>query len=235
MQLERRVLIAIQLPIKAMTLMDDIPDDGSFDREFALRWFPSVQSAFQNVFFNSGQIAQVTGHYNEGTLASLESCSYQLHRFRPEPTPTANELSDIQAQISELLESLKNSPDLNANLRSLLIIHANSMARAIDDFWIAGSEALQDQLDRTIGALIRTSYFPQIKSAGEAEEDSALKKFWQLLGRIALVLSVTTGLLQLGQKAYNELESHPAVPSITRIVELPALQSPSGELAVEQA
>jgi hypothetical protein len=235
MQLERRVLLVVQLPIKITSLMDSIPDDGSFDREFAMRWFPQVQTAFQNSFFNSGPIDNITGNYNEGTLASLESCSYTLHRFRSEATPTADEISEIQAQVNDLLDSLKSSSDLDPSLRSLLLVHSNAMARAIDDFLIAGSEAMRDQLDQTIGALMRTGYFPQVKAAGEAEEDSAVKKFWLFLGRIALIVSVSTGLLELGHQAYNELESHSGTPSITRVVELPAPQPPPEGSTADQA
>ena len=94
--------------------------------------------------------------------------------------------------------------------------------------------SLQDQLDQALGALMRTGRYSQVRAAGEAEEESATKKFWLLLGRIALVLSISTGLLQLGQKAYSELEIHPGTPSITRVVELPAPQSPRGEAVVVQ-
>lgn len=219
MQLERRVLIAVQLPARAMSVMDNIPDDDSFDREFVTRWFPSVQNAFKHSFFSAGQVQHITMHYGDGTLRELESCSYILHRFRREPMPSNDDLSGITAQINELRESLRTSSDLAEDLRVLLLTHASAMAQAIDDFEVAGSEALQARLDEAIGALARKGYYKQVKEAGEAEEDSPAKKFWQILGRIALALSVTNSFLQLGHTIYRELEARPAsTPHVTEVL-----------------
>jgi hypothetical protein len=219
LQLERRMLHVLQLPAKIASEIEAISDD-SFDPEFALRWHQPVQRALQNSLFSSGQVAQATSQYNDGALASLEHCSYILHRFKGDPVKSDSDLSEISALLDAIQENLAAGAGIDLELRGFLTVHVQAMKQAISDFFIIGPTGLQDKFDQTLGALYRNPRLAaQAQKEAEADDQSTSKKFFEVLTKIALVLTVAQGFLQLGQSVYAGIEHlATAQPAITHII-----------------
>jgi hypothetical protein len=217
LQLERRLLHVLQLPAVISADIETVPDD-SFDREFAMRWYQPVQGTFQSCLFSSNRVDSVTSRYNEGIFASLENCSYVLHRFKAEPVKL-DALSGISGLLDDIEHELAVDPDVDPELRAFLAIHVQAMKQAISDFFIIGASGLQEKFDQTIGALYRS---PQIvakaEKEAEADDKSASKKFFEVLAKIALILAVTQSGISVGHSLYGGIEHLTAIPAIMHVI-----------------
>jgi hypothetical protein len=221
---EIRVLQVMQLPAEIVAKMEDIADD-SFDRDFAMRWYDPVQNALASSIWTHGAINQITGRYDAAALGSLEHCSYVLHKFRSEREIPGDTLSEIGDLLSDLIGMLESDSTVDSKLREFLISHARRMQQAVNAYFIVGPTELMERLDQAVGSLTRNKEL-LIKMQDEAERDekSASKKFFDVLAKIALALSVTQGLIAIGHSAYS-LESHLQHPAVFPAIEAPASAS----------
>jgi hypothetical protein len=212
-KLSRRIVRVFQLPPQISIETENL-DDNDFDRQFAMRWYQPVEKMFAKTLFSTAQIAQVIGSYNEDTLASLEHCSYILHRYRPEPSPSTEDLDSILKLITEIEDEIAGSDDIDAALSEFLLEHVRAMKAAIDDFFIVGARALQERLDQAVGAAVRQPDLMANATNGNEgpESETVLHKFGALLTRIAVVLSISANLLAIGQAAHADLVNDPPKP-----------------------
>ena len=233
--LSRRIVEVFQLPPRVELEMQQI-DDELLDREFAMRWWQPVGQAFAETLFSPAQVGQIL-HYDSVSLASLENCSYLLHRHRREAMPSEDDLESVRQLISELEGIVAASGDIDPDLADFLLKHARAMRIAVDDFNFTGSLAIEEEVDEAVGGAIRRGYFPADADAedteGEPESRQAIKKFWAIITRAALILSMSANLLTLGQAANSDLASHPeAHAAIERVVSTRDSPHP-GQITVE--
>lgn len=210
------MLEVLQLPPEIQFQIREL-DDQSFDPDLTMRWYGPVQNALAGSLFMAGQAQHVVAKYGGEDLTSLESCSFVLHRFRREPVPEEDERSAIKEMLDELVAELSENTDLDKSLRDFLLIHARDMSRAFSDFFIIGSAGLRTQYEQVLGALVlRLDVSSYIQEAAKDEADSPGKRFWAILGRIALILSMATNIYTLGASHLPELlPGHSAGPGVT--------------------
>jgi hypothetical protein len=228
--LARRIVEVLQLPHEIDVQMQQI-DDDYFDRDFAMRWWKPVQKTFEDALFSTAQVSQAL-HYDNEALGSLETCSYTLHRYRREALPGNDDLNSIRELLTEIEDFVATDGDIDAELAKFLLRHVRAMARAIDDFDIIGADAMEMVLNEALGASMRRGYIPNHVDEEESPDDtgseSAVKKFWKMLSRAAVVLSISANLLALGQAAHSGMtNTHPpAVENVVNVEELPLSGGP---------
>jgi hypothetical protein len=211
----------LQLP-QQISLQIKLIDDAAIDPDFVMRWREPVEKVLAESIFTMDPIESVIKQCNEGVLGSLEHCSFVLHQFRPEPLARQDELSGIRQLINELDHELKIAKDISADVRAFLRAHVRAMSQALDDFAVMGSGGLQDEFDKMVGALVRRKdILIQVEAADSSEERSVWTKVWELLARVATVLSLSVSLLALGQVTHNQLQGDPVNPTIVVQIETP--------------
>jgi hypothetical protein len=221
--LSRRMVQAFQLPAMVMSEFGQI-DDQDLDRDLALRWHDPVLVTFANTLFSNAQIAS-TLKYDEVSLASLEHCSYLLHRSRREALPAGETLHAIREHVSKIQSLTAHDEEIDPDLREFLLEHAAALAEALEEFFLTGALGIQRVIDEAVGSAVRNGYVPDEVSGEVADDETgskaAIKRFWGVMGRAALVISMSGNLLAIGQSAYRGLESHPsAKPSIQNTIEV---------------
>lgn len=209
------------LPAQVEAELDRLDSSAEYDVDMALRWRDPVTTAFAQSLFSEQLSTAISGHFGVRTLDSLESCSYVLHRYRPQPAISDSEVERIAHLISELQEEITSSEDLEPELRSFLLYHAHLMARALGTLGISGNAALEEAYDQATGAIIR-----RWDLLVQAKEDEKKKSFWEkwfaVLAAVAAALQIATSALMLPGQIRQELEGPaPQPPAVVKVIELP--------------
>ena len=213
-ELARCTSQVLQLPAEIEAEVDKI-EEGLYDRDLVMRWKEPVKSTLAATLFTTGQIRQ----FGDGDMTSLEACNDMLHRLRPQRMLTDSELERITALISELEEELKLDHNIDPELRDFLLIHVQTMARALRDLPIRGPVALEEALDQAVGAGFRRTDL----TVRSDTSPSAWHKFGNLIVVIAAALQIAGSSLTLPDQLRQALEAPPPAPApvIKIIQEMP--------------
>jgi hypothetical protein len=231
-ELARRLALVLQLPSEIESELAML-DEDDYDRDLVMRWQGNVVRGLGSIFTDRPS-NQVAGDFDDVSLSSLESCSWVLHRHRPQRSVAESDLDRIKELISELTAELRNSPGINPELCQFLLLHCNAMSRALGDLAIRGPAALEDALHQAWGAAnLRVDLSVRSDTA-----PTAWAKFKEILGTTALALGILTTAVGLPAAARLALEGSPPVqveivqsmqPSV---VPAPAAEQPNGRRGV---
>lgn len=99
-ELGRRLALVLQLPQEIESELAMV-DERDYDRDHVMRWRSNVEQGLGAIFSDKPS-DQVAGYFDDVSLNSLESCSWVLHRYRPERPVAENDLDRIRELISDL-------------------------------------------------------------------------------------------------------------------------------------
>jgi hypothetical protein len=161
-----------------------------------LKWLPSVETSFSIHNLNM-QWKQFIDRFNPETIYGLEVCGDVLSRNRPEKTVDHDSarglLNDIRDLITELAEI-----QLPEDLHSFLYEHLKIVKDALEEYKIKGMKPLEAEVERLTGAVARNPEF-WIRT----KETDFGERFWNAMGKLAIVTTIVAGQLQIGQEVFS--------------------------------
>jgi len=213
----RRIAYVFRLPEEIERELSQV-DEGEFESDLARRWQGSIPPRLGPAFFSGQQSGQISGSFDDASLMSLEYCSYVLHRYRPQRYVSDSEVERIRMLIEELQAEVTDQPGLDPDLRDFLSFHVNAMQQALLDLAVRGPAALEDALDRAVGAAQRRTDLT-VKADSNS---SAWTKFGSIIIAVAAVLQIATSSLALPSQIRGELEGPPSpTPVVVKVIQEP--------------
>ena len=185
----------VDLPTKIEAEIDRI-DPDEFDRDAVMRWHGHAVSLLGPTLFGNENSGQVVPRITEGWLTSLENCSFVLHRYRQQIVISGGDIQRIRSLIEELRAAVEEELGADRELRDFLLHHAMIMMRALNDYQVVGTAALEDALDQTVGAVQRRGR--EFESKGYTRRE-AWKKLGTVLAGVLLVLQIPQTAMELAQ------------------------------------
>jgi hypothetical protein len=213
----RRLAMVFELPDEICAILRQI-DEDYFDPDLAMRWEARISASLGPALFSGQQAQQLAGQFDGEALMSLEYCSGVLHRQRPE-----RDINDFDLrQIRELIDDLETAIDdgfrtgwLHGELLEFMTFHVAAMKRALEDLDIRGPAALEDALDKAVGAAYRRI---DLTVRADDTSRSVWKKFGNLILGVAAVLQIATSSLALPSQIQQELEGPPPTAPAVQVV-----------------
>lgn len=178
-----------------------------------LYWTPGVHQALVNSQPLGAQWNAVREALtDQGIFVSLDYCSDQLSRFRPEPEIEPEAVREIQKHTQDLYDEVL-SAEIDEDLRVLLLTHLRDMQTALADYQIKGAAGLSRAAHAAMGD-IRMQPAP-LKVKVLASELG--RRAMAIFRGTAMVVQFGANVLRItdGSEALNEwlLESPPVVTS----------------------
>jgi len=205
--------------LSALGLLVDLPDQveaevdrvnpEEFDRDAVMRWKVQLAPFIRDRLLNNERADQAVAAITEGSMASLESCSFVLHRYRPQRVLSDADIEKIRSLVQELVATIEEELDGEWELLDFLLQHAKAMSRALDHYPIVGTAALETALDQSLGAVARRG---GDFAAKEYTRRESWKKFAKLAGAVLVVLQVPTTALQLPGEIRQAIEGPQPAP-----------------------
>jgi hypothetical protein len=207
--------------------------DSEYDPETVTRWRPAVEGVLRAIFTGTPG-KQVASGLNDASMLSLESCSFVLHRHRPQLVLPDSDHQRIDGLIKELLHELTDSNEtaLDPELREFLVAQCSVMRNALRDVAIRGPAALEDALDQVWGAANRRADLAV--RTGTEPNRSAWRKFREVIVVVGAVFQVATSAAALPGQVQQAIEGPqpPAQVQVEVVVSEPG-QSPTADTAAQ--
>lgn len=187
---------------RVMSLSTDIVDnlrvvDGiNVDRY--MHWVAPLQNAFIRNNLN-GSWKEFKGQINIHVINYLSMTSDLLSHTKPEGTFSDGSLEKIKTSASALIEEVRLS-ELPDDVRFFMMKSLYQIVVAVEEYILTGASSISSAVESAFG-----HGFLNKASVEAASTDSVAKKFWQAMANIALIVSITTGTLQLAPAVKNLL------------------------------
>lgn len=124
----------------------------------------------------------LVGHLKEETMVGLAHCSELLSEHCAEPVLDEGQLSELQSQVSGLIERIL-AGDLRRDLKTVLLDQLEALRKSIVEYRIRGIVGLKSALEQSLGNVIWNA---ELHGPGEQPED--VGSFFRLLrGLMSLV------------------------------------------------
>jgi len=197
----RRVGQVMSLP---STTKEAILGLGDHNPEIYLKWLPVAEQTFGLLNFQM-QWKQFIERFTPETMYGIEVCSDILSKNRPEKIADDKLLSDLLGKIDELLSELEGA-ELKTDVWLFIYDHLLSIKEAIEEYPIQGIKPLEAGFEKTVGCVVLSPgiYYEAQQSPVES---NYWEKFWTITGRLALVVTVAVGSIQIGKDVVPLLPS----------------------------
>lgn len=188
-------------------------DPANYPGDILLRWKDKIVPALVPGLFMAQQADQMAAQFDDASLGFLETCSWTLHRYRQQRPIADSDLERIRKLLNELEAELRDSEQIDAELREFLMRQCNEMSCAVQDMVIRGPAALEDALDRAAGAAYRRKDLAR----RSASAPSAWRKFGEVIVAVAAALQIATSAIALPGQVKQAIEG-PQPPTQVRVV-----------------
>ena len=185
----RRVGQVMALPSSIKEAMSHIDD---IDHNMYLRWLPQVESSFSTLNFDM-QWKNFIGRFDGEIMYGIEICSDRLSRERPEKTVNEEHLASLSEKVNELLSELDRT-ELSGNAWLYIHDHLVRVKEAIEEYRIRGIKPLESALHEVVGSVVLS---PEIYQ--ESQRTQKGKRFWEIMGKLAIILTITVSSVQIGK------------------------------------
>lgn len=185
----RRIGYVMTLPSAVETEMSHVDD---LDHGIYLKWLPRVVATFGILNFQL-QWKQFIERFDGEIMYGLEICSDRLSREVPEKKADAKLMSTLLKKVNDMLTEV----DAQGHTGSTWIFirdHLVQIKEAIEDYKIRGIKPLEVAFENAVGAVVLK---PELYE--ESQKTESGKQFWQIMGYLALVVTVTVGSIQIGK------------------------------------
>lgn len=179
---------------KVMSLTTDILEslnniDGiKVDRY--LHWVTPVEQAFIQNNLN-GPWKAFKGQINDHVINYLSMTSDLLSHKCPEPILSVSSLSSILSNARDLIDEVRAS-ELPEEIKDFMVKHLYKICLAVEEHSICGAESVSNAVESAFGYGVLHG-----ESVELAKTNSTVKKFWQQMANVALIISISTGVQQL--------------------------------------
>lgn len=191
----RRLARVIELPAIIRSRVERIPDINPAPY---LLWLPDVEKAFTGMAFDKPRQRFIQS-IERATLHGLAVCDEILSRHYPEreiDEGLVQKLRDeCQLLFTEVLES-----DLAPEVRAYILKHLDLIDQALVDSVFQGAEPLEAAIRQTLGSvLFQKSIYKQ------TQQEPCGRRFWELMGKVAILVKVAEGAAKLIEMAAKAL------------------------------
>lgn len=190
-----RVGGVLSLPSKIRTQITQIED---VNEDVYLKWLPTVERSFSSLNFDAPWQQFITV-IDEAAIYGMEVCSERLSTMSPEKAIDMNSMDALKSQIDELLSSLDDH-EIELNIKRFIYEHLTKIKFAIEEYKINGTVPLEDEFHSVLGSLITD---PNIYT--ESKDTQIGKRFWGVMGKLALLITITVGAIQIGKDTIDLL------------------------------
>lgn len=205
-------------------------DPASYPSDIVLRWKDKIIPALVPDLFMGQQADQMAVQFDDASLGFLETCSWTLHTYRQQRPIADSDLERIKTLLAELETELRESQHIDSELREFLMRHCKEMSRALRDVVIRGPAALEDALDRAVGATYRRKDL----TARSGESPSVWRKFGEVIVAVAAALQIATSAIALPGQVQQAIEG-PQPPAQVQVVVNEPRQPPSADTAAQHS
>lgn len=199
-EVSHRLADVLGLPAQIEAEIRAVPDE---DHELLLEQMPGLASALSQSQNLNAVLQNICQDITNEMRYGLKMCASVLDRKRRERIIEPSDDAAIRDLLTSLEDEIRQSSDLDAELRLFLLRQVRDMREALDRVAIVGIAALEDSFDRLHGALLRRPDVVQ----GIQQEPAVGEKFARLLARVVLVLTVTGQLLALPAQVTQMLDA----------------------------
>jgi hypothetical protein len=191
----RRVGHVLSLPSsvkEAMSYIDDL------DNNIYLRWLPRVETSFTTLNFQVPW-KQFIDRFDGEIMYGIEICSDRLSKERPEKTTDEKSLVNLLGKVNELLSELNNT-ELDGNVWFYIYDHLIKIKEAIEEYKIRGIKPLEAVFEQAVGGVVLS---PELYKNSQKSPNG--KRFWEVMGHLAIVVTITAGSIQIGKEIVSIL------------------------------
>lgn len=168
------------MPNLIISEMKEVP--GYHSRDIS-RWHQPLSKAFQEAHLKSSW-GVVSGHFSDGVLADIESCSEKLSYFRPEPTISESQLTSIRAEFADLKKIIDEAEDVSQDTKKLILKHIERVLKATESIWLEGTGKLVIEVQAAIGEAVSS---PEARQSGE---NRTMRRLGDGLKKVLLILQI---------------------------------------------
>jgi hypothetical protein len=131
---------------------------------------------------------------DEKTLYALRICDDLLAREKPEHTISERQMEKLQREVRGLFDAIR-AAQLDDNVKQYMFRHLELIDRALQEWRFRGAEPLHQAVEGVVGSLVLHQ-----EMYAKTNRAAAGKRFWQFLGRVAVVASVVGTSIQIGKE-----------------------------------
>ncbi len=202
----RRIGYVYELPSK---IEQSINETKGINHEIYLRWLPSVKGSFSMINFQP-KWGSFISRFDKETMYGIELCADTLSRTSLEKVISESELNDLSKKIQEMLDEFSDEK-LPIEIGNFIFQRLIEIKEALEEYPYRGTDPLESVLEESIGCVVISPIIYQ-----GCQETSFGKKFWKVLGNIAILVSITAGLIKIGEETIplfpNTIDSIDVVP-----------------------
>ncbi len=191
----RRIGHVMTLPAAIKVAMSNIED---LDHRVYLKWLPRVVASFGVLNFQMQWKQFIDRFYGE-VMYGMEICSDRLSREIPEKTADEKLISNLLEKVNEMLSEVEKSGH-EGSTWVFIRDHLIQIKEAIEEYKIRGIKPLEAAFENTVGAVVLK---PEIYK--ESQKTEMGKRFWQIMGYLTLVVTITVGTIQIGKDVVSIL------------------------------
>ena len=191
----RRLGQVMELP---EVVRQQIMRQKDIDQEVYLKWLPKVQRAFGNTNLKA-PLSTFTDPIDEAALDGLDFCADLLSRKMPEKILDKGVLKSIYDDTNKLMEDIVGS-DIDKDLKIFMLEKLDQVISAIKEYKIKGANPVEKVVESTYGAIVmHENIYKKTKDTKHGSD------FWKILSRVAVVVGITVGSIQIGESIINLL------------------------------
>lgn len=191
---------------------NEIRDIEDANVPLLMEWKTNSNAAFANFNFNNSWHSVFKARFDDKVIYGLEFCNDLLSKQRPEKTVATEALRNLHEKVDELLGLIKEE-NIDQVTKDYIKERLVDIRRALDEVQISGIKAIEKEFQVVVGSLaINNNYNLQ------SENSESIKKFWAIIYRIALIVTILHGSMAISKDVIKAL---PAVyqPAIELVID----------------
>jgi len=191
----RRIGHVMELPSLIATEIRDLPN---VNHDIYLKWLPRVNASIGMMNFQNPWKTFID-RFDAEILYGIEICADTLHRSCPEKIISESTLKELSDKVTKLQEDLSNE-GIPTSVAHFIMERLEEIRLALEEYSYRGSAPLERALENTVGKVVISPNIYQ-----ECQSSSYGKKFWELMGYLAITMTITTGAIQIGKDTVSLL------------------------------
>jgi len=193
----RRMGHVMELPSLIALEIRELPN---VNHDIHLKWLPRVNASIGIMNFQNPWKTFID-RFDAEILYGIEICADALSRSRPEKIISESLLKELSDKVAKLQEELSNE-DIPISVANFIMERLEEIRLALEEYPYRGSAPLERALENTVGKVV---ICPTIYK--ECQSSNYGKKFWELMGYLAISVTITTGAIQIGKDVVSLLPS----------------------------
>lgn len=183
----QRVGCVVALPAQ---IKEEILAQTGINHEAHLRWLPQVEKAMKQLNF-AAQWKAFDQHITDATILGLEICDDVLSRKSPVDPLKDKDLREIHSEVGTLYDDVLKA-DIPTDVRLFLLRHLKNLNLTMLEYRLTGVLPIEASISAAVGeAVINRDIAERSKTSEHGQ------KFWEMLGRVAVLLAALNGAFQL--------------------------------------